>query len=68
MCTWHLIRYTCDCVKPMDFVQCLTARNSGQNIKCKPIFREVSKMSTNYCPGHLVNPTAPKKYFSDSEE
>lgn len=65
MCTWLMIQYSCDCVKQMEFVQCDTAVNSGQNIKCKPITKSVSRFSTNYCPNHLVYPNARKKYFSD---
>ncbi|SCV58699.1 uncharacterized protein FFB14_15787 [Fusarium fujikuroi] len=66
MCTWLMIKYTCDCVKPMEFVQCEYAIASGQNIKCKPISKQLGKFSTNYCPGHLVYPDAARKYFSDA--
>lgn len=63
MCEWKQIRYTCGCVKNMEFVQC--AERRGTNVKCKPIRKRVKRASANYCPGHLVNPTAPQKYYSD---
>lgn len=65
MCTSFYIQYTCGCRKEMEFVQC--AERQGTNVKCKPVRKEPGKDSTNYCRGHLVNPDAPKKYFSDEE-
>ncbi|KAF6788447.1 hypothetical protein CSOJ01_15011 [Colletotrichum sojae] len=68
MCHNIMIKYSCDCVKKSEFVQCQEAKDSGQNIKCKPVRKVVSRMSANYCEGHLVNRTAAKKHFSDPEE
>ncbi|RKK94193.1 hypothetical protein BFJ68_g3177 [Fusarium oxysporum] len=66
MCTCLMIKYTCECVKPMEFVQCEYAIASGQNIKCRPITKQLGKFFTSYCPGHLVYPDAARKYFSDA--
>ncbi|BCS00012.1 uncharacterized protein AKAW2_50353A [Aspergillus luchuensis] len=65
MCTSYYIQYTRGCRKEMEFVQC--DGRQGSNVKCKPIKKELGKNSTNYCKGHLVNPDAPKKYFSDED-
>jgi len=67
MCHSLMITYTCECVKEMEFVQCDEAKAARANIKCKPVTKSLTKMSVNYCKGHLVNRTAPKKYYSDSE-
>lgn len=67
MCHFIMIKYLCDCVKKSEFVQCQVAKNSGANIKCKPVRKQVDRLSTNYCDGHLVYPNAAKKYFSDPE-
>ncbi|KAI3334129.1 hypothetical protein F4824DRAFT_226057 [Ustulina deusta] len=68
MCKNIMIKYLCECVKVSEFVQCQEAKDSNMNIKCRPIQKKVEKISTNYCAGHLVYPTAAKKYFSDPEE
>ncbi|KAL7921092.1 hypothetical protein ACQKWADRAFT_296247 [Trichoderma austrokoningii] len=52
----------------MEFVQCQTAINSGMNIKCMPIRTELYKFSTNYCPGHLVYPTAQRSTFRNNNK
>lgn len=68
MCHNIMIKYSCDCIKKSEFVQCQVARDSRANIKCRPVRKEVSRQSANYCEGHLVYPTAAKKYFSDPED
>ncbi|KAK4171144.1 hypothetical protein QBC36DRAFT_199970 [Triangularia setosa] len=65
MCTTFYIKYTCGCKKGGEFVQC--EERSGTNVKCKPVLLRQGKLSANYCSGHLVNPDAPKKYYSDIE-
>lgn len=63
-----MIKYTCECIKKPEFVQCQVAKDTGANIKCKPVAKRVDRMSANYCEGHLVYPNAKKAYFSDPEE
>lgn len=67
MCHYIMIKYTCDCVKKSEFVQCKEAKASKTNLKCRPVKKRMEKFSTNYCEGHLVYPEAAKKYFSDPE-
>lgn len=67
MCHHIMIKYTCECVKKSEFVQCQAAKDTGANIKCRPVRKVVDIFSTNYCDGHLVYPTAKKAYFSDPE-
>lgn len=68
MCHHIMIKYTCECVKKSEFVQYQAAKDTGANIKCKPVMKRTSRISANYCEGHLVYPTAKKAYFSDPEE
>jgi hypothetical protein len=58
-----MIKYTCECIKKSEFVQCQRAKDTGANIKCKPVTKRVDRISTNYCEGHLVYPTAKKITF-----
>jgi len=57
MCESKCITYTCGCTKEMEFVQCQERR--GTIVKCHPATKTPDKVSTNYCPGHLVKPNAP---------
>lgn len=34
-----MIKYTCDCVKKSEFVQCKEAKASKTNLKCRPVKR-----------------------------
>ena len=43
-------------------------KDTGANIKCKPIAKRVDRVLANYYEGYLVYPTARKAYFSDPEE
>ena len=60
MCKTRYIRYTCDCMKEMEFIQC--PARQGTNVKCHPITKELGRNSTNYCSRHLVKPDAAVKY------
>jgi len=65
MCHWDMIKYTCECVKYMGLFQC--AARQGTNVECKPIRKVLRRQSTNYCPGHLVNPDAAQRDFPDPD-
>ncbi|RAL03658.1 uncharacterized protein BO80DRAFT_442772 [Aspergillus ibericus CBS 121593] len=66
MCTAIDICYSCGCTKEMDFVQC--KGRQGTNVRCKPVKKELGKLSTNYCRRHLVPPEASKTYVEEDED
>jgi hypothetical protein len=64
MCHRDMIKYTCGCVKEMEFFQC--AERQGTNVKCMPVEKVLKREAANYCPNHLVNPTAARKKHAES--
>jgi len=44
MCHNIMIRYTCECIKKSEVVQCQTAKDTGANIKCKPVAKRVDRI------------------------
>ena len=64
MCTSIYIKYTCNCEKEMEFVQC--AERQGTNVRCARATRQQGKFSANYCRAHLVKPNAPVKYYDQN--
>jgi hypothetical protein len=67
VCRFIMIKYLCDYVKKSEFVKCKEAKDSGANLKCKPVKKQMERFLTTYCDGYLVYPDAAKKYFSDPE-
>ncbi|KAI1735777.1 hypothetical protein F4680DRAFT_297656 [Xylaria scruposa] len=66
MCTSKFIKYTCNCKKEMEFIQCDERR--GTNTKCSPPNKEWEKDADNYCPRHLVKRDAQVKYMNEYGE
>ncbi|KAI0198714.1 hypothetical protein F4808DRAFT_434887 [Astrocystis sublimbata] len=52
MCHILCIKYTCECQKDGQFVQC--EERQGTNVKCHSIPKIIDKFSTHYCSAHLV--------------
>ncbi|KAI1813193.1 hypothetical protein GGS20DRAFT_494596 [Poronia punctata] len=65
MCHWDRVEYICGCIKRTEFYQC--AERGGSNVKCKPIIDGKPKETAHFCDKHLVWPTAPEKFYQDSE-